>query len=232
MKLIYLQQVPFETPAHVGRWAAGRGFDVSGVHLFDGHKLPEVNDFDWLVVLGGPMSVSDRQRYPWLADEEDLIRRAVEARRVVIGLCLGAQLMAEALGGRVYSAGQREIGWHEVCLTGRGAHDSLLCDWPQRFHVFQWHAETFDIPPDAIHLFASEACHNQAFQYDRCAYALQFHLEMGEPQIRELIENSPDMSYEGPLVQSSEEMLELTGQHEPAARRLCERLLNSILQHC
>ena len=131
-----------------------------------------------LVVLGGPMSAGDIQEFPFLAIEQEWIREAVGRELPVLGICLGAQLLAKSLGARVYRNPRREIGWYEIELLPAAADDRLFRDGVPRETVFQWHADTFDLPAGAIHLARSPLCGNQAFRYGPRAYGVQFHVEM------------------------------------------------------
>jgi len=130
-----------------------------------------------LVVLGGPMNVDEVDRYPFLAHDVSWIRQAVESRLPVLGICLGAQLLAKALGARVYPSGVKEIGWYPIQMTPAAGHDPLFARSGTET-VFQWHGDTFDLPPGAVHLAHSRLCENQAFRHGPNAYGLQFHVEM------------------------------------------------------
>jgi GMP synthase (glutamine-hydrolysing) len=131
-----------------------------------------------LVVMGGPMNVDETDRYPFLADEVKWIRQAVEMGLPVLGICLGSQLLAKALGSRVVPSRVKEIGWYDVQLTDAAQTDPLFAGCNATEVVFQWHGDTFDLPPGAVQLARSSQCENQAFRYGRNAYGLQFHLEV------------------------------------------------------
>ena len=165
MRIQVLQHVPFEGPAGIADWASARGHRVSLVPLFDGALPPDPNDHEWLVVMGGPMSVHDEPSYGWLAPEKAAIRASIDAGRTVIGVCLGAQLIAEVLGGRVYPNREKEIGWMPIELTEAARMSDRFDFLPPSLEVFQWHGETFDLPQGSTHLARSTACENQAFLY-------------------------------------------------------------------
>ena len=137
-----------------------------------------VRSADLLVVLGGPIGAGDEARYPFLADELRLLEQRLAGDRPTLGICLGAQLMARALGGRVFGAGGKEIGWSPLFLSDAGAASALRHLGPDRTPVLHWHGDTFDLPPDAVHLAATPACENQAFRWGARGLALQFHAEV------------------------------------------------------
>lgn len=111
MKIHYLQHVPFELPEHISVWAKEKGHEITGTLLYENYYLPELSEFDLLVILGGPMGVDDEDKHPWLVLEKHFIKEAIQHRKLVIGICLGAQLIAEILGGKVYKNHYKEIGW-------------------------------------------------------------------------------------------------------------------------
>ncbi|HPR39228.1 MAG TPA: type 1 glutamine amidotransferase [Spirochaetota bacterium] len=190
MKRIHvLQHVPFETPGCIIHWAEDMGYPVSATHLYRGDTLPDVNDVDLLVVMGGPMSVHDTDIYPWLNDEKRFIHSAVSSGKGVAGICLGSQLIAEVLGSSVRSNGEKEIGWHRIFRAEESPLNSLFDLIPDGIKVFHWHGETFDLPGGAVHGFSSECCRNQAFLYDGRVLGLQFHLEVTPHLLHEMIDN-------------------------------------------
>ncbi|WP_423746554.1 type 1 glutamine amidotransferase [Haladaptatus sp. SPP-AMP-3] len=219
MQVHYLQHVPFEGPGTISDWATDQGHYLSGTHLYDSESLPDLDTFDWLVVMGGPMSVHDTDEYPWLAAEKELIRAAVDADKIVVGICLGAQLVAEALGGRVYEADTSEIGWFPVEATDKAAASPLFADLGETYEVFHWHGDTFDLPEGATRMARTDACANQAFVYGDRVVGLQFHLGSSSGTVNEIIENSGDLPDE-PFVQDAETMREAVEKIGPLERRL------------
>ncbi len=172
---------------------AARGVRVDYVRLFAGDGIPE--DFgaaSALVFLGGPMSVNDEARYAYLGAEKAIIRRALAANVPVLGVCLGAQLLAAAAGSRVFSGVRPEIGWEPISLTIDGRQDPMLSPLAHLAAVFHWHGETFDLPPGATRLAFSALTLNQAFRLGRWAYGLQFHLEVDASMIEAWVQAYPD----------------------------------------
>jgi GMP synthase-like glutamine amidotransferase len=208
MRLHYLQHVPFEGLGTIGEWAAAHGHTVRASHLYAGDALPQPEELDWLVVMGGPMSVSDEAAYPWLTGEKRFIAEAIGAGKHVLGICLGAQLIAAALGARVYRNHQKEIGWFPVEVTPAGKQSAVGQALGTQAEVFHWHGDTFDIPAGAVHLARSAACAHQAFSLDDRVIGLQFHLETTPAAARALIDNCPaDLAAPGAFVESSDAML-------------------------
>lgn len=156
-----------------------RGMRTEYVRLFAGDSIGDgVATAAALVFLGGPMSVNEEHRYPYLIAEKALIRRALETDTPVLGVCLGAQLLAAAAGSRVFPGPRPEIGWTPVSLTLEGRQDPVLGGVAELASVFHWHGETFDLPPGATRLAFSALTMNQAFCLGARAYGLQFHLEV------------------------------------------------------
>ncbi len=148
-------------------------------------RLPTVDDFTHIVLLGGPMNVYEEDRHPFLKPEDFFIKEAVQRGKRILGICLGAQLIAKALGARVYKAPVKEIGWYDISVTEEGAKDPLFSFRPKSFTAFQWHGDTFDLPLAGKRMASSSPVRNQAFRYGENAYGLQFHLEVVEGMIRE-----------------------------------------------
>jgi GMP synthase-like glutamine amidotransferase len=205
MKIHYLQHVPFEDLANIETWAKSHGHDLTRTRLFSDEALPEIAHFDWLIIMGGPMNIYENDKYPWLAREKEFIRQAIACDKIVLGICLGAQLMADVLGGIVRRNEYREIGWFPVNLTREGIASPIFAVLPERFVALHWHGDTFEIPPGAVQTAESRACINQAFVQGK-AIGLQFHLESSHDSIDHLLQNCADELTEGPYVQRPEEL--------------------------
>jgi GMP synthase (glutamine-hydrolysing) len=206
MRLHYLQHVPFEDLAGIEDWAKDRCHQISRTLLFDGQELPGMDEFDWLVIMGGPMNIYEEDKYPWLAREKRFIRDAIISNKIVLGICLGGQLIADVLGGKVRKNLYKEIGWHTVKLTPEGQESGIFGVLPNTFMAFHWHGDTFEIPPQALRAAESKACANQAFMLGK-AVGLQFHLESSMDSIDHLIGNCSDELVDGKYIQSPEEIL-------------------------
>lgn len=193
MKRVHVfQHVPFETPGCIIDWAKGNDYTLTTTRFFKGEPLPEPSSVDWLVVMGGPMSVHDTGLYPWLREEKRFIDSAVLRGKKIIGICLGSQLIAEVLGGNVRNNGKKEIGWHMIFRT-EACDNSLISETiPYGMKVFHWHGETFDIPHGAVHIASSECCGNQAFIFDNNVLGLQFHMEVTQPLLQDMVDNCRD----------------------------------------
>ena len=201
IRLHYIQHVPFEGIGYIETYAAQQGFEVSGTHVYQNERFPEIGEFDWLVIMGGPMSVYEDHIHPWISGEKKFISQAVFNNKTVIGICLGAQLIASALGARVYPNSRKEIGWFPVSLTPEAKTGEAFGGAPQTFMALHWHGDTFDIPSGAVHCCRSETCANQAFVYKRRVVGLQFHCEVTEKSLGALIENCRGELRESPTVQ-------------------------------
>ena len=169
-----------------------QGHQLSATHLYLGQSLPPLDTVDWLIVMGGPMGVYDESACPWLVEEKKYIRQAIDDGKIVLGICLGAQLIADVLGARVNKNNHREIGWFPIRRSPESKPSLFGKVFPESMTVFHWHGDTFDIPTGGVLLASSEACRNQAFSIDDRVIGLQFHLETTPDSARALIENGRD----------------------------------------
>lgn len=206
MRVHILQHVEFEGPGAAKAWLTAQGARVDYTRFFAPQaKLPDHRSLDLIIAMGGPMSVNDEAKYPWLREEKRFLGEAIRHGTPVLGICLGAQLIAAACGARVTTAPAREIGWFPVSAVD--ANDSGCFPFPAQTTVFHWHGETFDLPPGAVHLARSAACENQAFQLGRSVIGLQFHLEATPDSVDLLIRNcAGELADGGPWVQSETEI--------------------------
>jgi len=182
--VLVLQHVPHEGPGSLNSLLQTAGFRIHTLKFWpEAETEPAPENYQGLIVLGGPMGVYEADKYRHLAGEKMLIERAVKDNLPVLGICLGAQLLASALGARVYPSGIKEIGWYDLTPTQAAKDDPLFHHLRANEKVFQWHGDTFDLPHGAVHLASSPLCTNQAFRYGRNVYALQFHLEVDAKMI-------------------------------------------------
>lgn len=186
MRVQVFQHVSFEGSGSIGPWLDARGVAVGVTAFYQRHTVPDVAEIDGLVVMGGPMSVNDEQGYPWLVHEKRVIGEMIARGKPVLGVCLGAQMIANVLGAKVYPNPEKEIGWFPVRATP-SSPPSRVFGFPDECLVFHWHGETFDLPRNAVRLAATAACRNQAFQYGVNVIGLQFHLETTPGTARELV---------------------------------------------
>ncbi len=228
MRIHIIQHVAFEGPGAIGEWARERGHAVTVTEQFGKGQLPALEDFDFLVIMGGPMSANDDAKFPWLAGEKRLIADALSGQKAILGVCLGAQLLAQALGARIYRNREKEIGWFPVQLTPEAAASRLFSGLPVEMTVLHWHGETFDLPQGGVRLAQSGLCLNQAFEIEGRALGLQFHLEVQPEGLEGLIGNSAkDLAATGPAVQTGDEIrasAHLAQTLRPALYRILDSL--------
>ena len=205
MRLHYLQHVPFEGPANIEPWARAQGWEITATRLYAGESPPDPAAIDWLVVMGGPMNIYEEDSYPWLRAEKKFIGDAVSKNKIVLGVCLGAQLLADVLGGKVYRNAYKEIGWFPVELTPGAAASPVFSTLPHQFTAFHWHGDTFSIPPGAVLTAYSAGCRAQAFEYGGGrVIGLQFHLESSPESAGLLVQNCADELTGGKFIQDKE----------------------------
>jgi GMP synthase-like glutamine amidotransferase len=207
MNIHSFHHVPFEGLGSISQWANNHGHSIRRTRLYDDSSLPSLKSMDWLIVMGGPMNVHDHHKFPWLEQEKKYIEQAILAGKVVLGVCLGAQLIANVLGAEVRRNEFKEIGWFLVQKT-KEADRSLLCKvFPSEIVAFHWHGDTFDLPAGAIRLASSIACENQGFVYGDKVIRLQFHLEITKEGARQLVKHCAYEIVKGPCVQSAHAIL-------------------------
>jgi len=207
LRVHYLQHVSFEGLGSIEPVLNDKGHQLSSTQLYKNEPLPSVGDFDWLIVMGGPMGIYDYDQYPWLADEKQFIKAAIDSGKIVLGICLGAQLIADVMGARVYQNPHREIGWFNINPLPDVNFTILAPVFSAPIEVFHWHGDTFDIPEGAASLAESEACSRQGFIFDNRVVGLQFHLETTLSSASALIENCRDELDGSVYVQSEAAML-------------------------
>jgi GMP synthase-like glutamine amidotransferase len=207
LNIHYFQHVPFEGLGVIEKWVAKERCHLSATHFYESHSLPELDSIDWLIIMGGPMGVYDEAIFPWLIPEKEFVKKAIDAGKVVIGICLGAQLIASALGAPVYPNKEREIGWFPVQLTEAAKKNLFFSFMPTELSVFHWHGDTFDLPVGAELMAESSACKNQAFVSNDKVIGLQFHFEVDEHAIRGMVDGADAELQPGPYVQTATDII-------------------------
>ena len=216
--------VPFEGLGCMEQWISENNHTVSYTRFYEDYKLPNVDDIDWLIVMGGPMGVYDESVYPWLAEEKAFIKQAIKKGKVVIGICLGSQLIAEVLDAKVYPNKQKEIGWFNLQLTDEGRAEQLLNGFEDAFPVFHWHGDTFDLPVGSKCLFTSDITRNQAFIYNEKVLGLQFHFEVTAESMTEMVKNGLGELIACETIQSAEQILSQANFIESNNKKMVEIL--------
>ena len=207
LKIHCFQHVSHEGLGSIGEWISNSGHSLTATRFYESAGLPEITEFDWLIVMGGPMSVNDENQFTWLVSEKRFILEAIDRGKVVLGICLGSQLVSAALGARGYKNSEKEIGWFDIESTCYAKSGNLYFPPEGKTKVFHWHGDTFDLPENAIHLAYSKACKNQAYIYKEKVLALQFHLELTTVSLKEMIEKGRKELTQGKYVQTENEIL-------------------------
>lgn len=237
MRVVCFQHGPFEGPGLIEPWLRARGHELTTVRWWAGDLPPAPEAYDWLVVMGGPMNVYQHRDHPWLVAEKAALAAACAAGRRVLGVCLGAQLLADVLGGKVLQNPEREIGWWPVraAVAGAGAAGSGpgpaggRFAFPAEVTVLHWHGDTFTLPPGATRLAASAACAEQAFVWGERALGLQFHLEMDAAAVAAIAAGCADeLAAGGRWVQDAAALASGAREHGAAATALLHRLLAAL----
>jgi GMP synthase-like glutamine amidotransferase len=207
MRIHILQHVPFEEEGCIRDWCRENNFPVTRTRFFRNDPLPGKDNFDYLIIMGGPMGVYDEAQYPWLSAEKSFIKEAIGSGKIVLGICLGSQLIAGCLGSKVYPNKEKEIGWYNVMLTNEGRDEPILSGMLPETTVFHWHGDTFDLPEKAVNLVSSEGCKNQLFVYGNKVLGIQFHFEVTEESLTAMLENGKHELIPGKFVQDETAIL-------------------------
>ena len=207
MRIHCLQHVPFETPGNIEAWIKQNGHSISFTYFFNGGHLPASEDFDVLLIMGGPMSVHDEKDFAWLKKEKEFIAKTITEKKKILGICLGAQLIAEVLGGKVFSNKEKEIGFMPVHFTQGALQNALFKDFNESETVFHWHGETFDLPRGADPIASTPACINQAYSIGDNIMGLQFHLEVTPEIVKDMIKHEGHELVTAPYIHSAEKIL-------------------------
>jgi GMP synthase-like glutamine amidotransferase len=207
MRVHYLIHNEAEMPGAITTWANRNNFSQSFTILSQDQPLPDIDSFDLLVIMGGPMNIYEDDVYNWLKPEKAFIKKSMDQGKKVFGICLGAQLIADVLGAKVFKNITTEIGWYHISLTTEGEKSELVGNLNFSTPVLHWHGDTFSIPENAIHLLQSEACQNQAFSYNDNVLALQFHFEMNSDSLQTIIKLDRNSLQKSEWVMTEEEII-------------------------
>lgn len=227
MRVQIIKHIDFEGPGYIYDYMIQKGYAVDIKLMSHDLVLPEVKDFDFLILMGGPMGAYDQAIYPWLHTEKKFIASAIETGKKVLGVCLGCQLLADVLGAKVYPGPYREFGWYPVTLTNDGENSKFTKNFPKTFYPLHWHGDTFDLPKGAKLLASSEAYPNQLIAYESNVLGIQFHLEFRAEDIIDVAELGKLKSISGPWAQEAKDVY-TKRENFNAAHRLLEILLDSV----
>lgn len=232
--VLVLRQVAHEGLGTIAAALERKQAPYSIVNMFaEPPRSFEPRQWSGLIVMGGPMNVDETARHPFLADEVHWLRQAVEAELPVLGVCLGSQLLAKAMGGRVFANRVKEIGWYEVDFLSKASNDWLFADVASPTTVFHWHGDTFDLPSGAVRLARGSQCENQAFRFGRSAYGLQFHLEMTGEMIDDWLCEANNCGELAALDYIDPEVIRReTPQWLPAMQQMANRVFQRFAELC
>ena len=223
MNFRVLQHAAFEGPGEIAAWAGQHGHSVGVHHLYRGDSLPALDAFDRLVVMGGEMNIYQYRDWPWLRAEQEFIQAALAQGKRVVGICLGAQLIADALGARVFQNAEHELGWLPIAWTDEAR--AIFPGVPASTTVLHWHGDTFELPAGATRLAASTGCPEQGFLIANKCLGLQFHLEVDPSLVKEFVEGQGEWPT-GPYTQTPEAILSESASYCDQNRRLLHGMLD------
>jgi GMP synthase-like glutamine amidotransferase len=227
MNALVIKHIDVEGPGLIEHCLKQEKIPYQILNLKPSVRFPKLEDITHIVLLGGPMNVYEEDRYPFLREEDLFIKEAIQRGKAILGICLGAQLIAKALGAKVFKAPVKEIGWYDVSLTKIGVQDPLFSGLPKTFPVFQWHEDTFEIPKSGKLIATSSPVSHQAFRYGEKVYGLQFHLEVTEEMIQEWIETYEE-EFKGPQASPPSSKAEIMNETEIKIETYIRRGLNFL----
>lgn len=223
------QHVAFEGMGAIEQWLNDNNFNISYTRFYENNVLPDIDNIDWLIIMGGPMSINDEEAYPWLVQEKQFIQNCIAQQKTVIGICLGSQLIAGAMGCNVYKNKIKEIGWFPIIRLAN-TNFTREIDFPDIITVFHWHGETFDLPKDGILIASSENCKNQIFTVGKNVIGFQCHLETTETSLKALADNCADEINPKPFIQTAKEMIQQYPKHANQMHQLLFKMLDHQLR--
>lgn len=229
MHIHYFQHDHFEDLGYISNWASENDFTTSVTRLDLNQSLPMLHEYDWLVILGGKMSVNDTVEFPWLTAEIQFIKQAIESKKIVIGICLGSQLIAKALGTKVFKNSIPEMGFWPIHFTPATKLDDVFNHFPDTLTVMHMHFDTFELPAEATNMAKSGITHCQAFRFKENVFAFQFHFEITVENAALFIQETETELVYGAFTQSTETMLSLS-KHCTINNLYFGKILNQIAE--
>ncbi len=229
MHIQCLQHVAYEGPACIRGWAARDGHELTVFRPTEGDEFPTISDFDLLIVLGGPYAAYNNESHAWLAREKALISNVIAGQGHMLGICLGAQLAAAALGAAVFTQQYKEIGWFQVVRSPAAATSVFGRRLPASIEAFHWHGDTFDLPDGAVRLASSDACKNQGFSFEERIVGLQFHLEPSADWVSGLIRRDAEQLVPAPFIQTAGQMTADDSRY-PRVNKVMDSILDEFAQ--
>lgn len=229
MRAHCLQHESFEGLAALEPWFLAKEFVITYTKFFESADFPSVKDIDFLIIMGGGMSVNDEAAFPWLVKEKAFVREFIHTGKPVVGICLGSQIIAAALGARVYRNNVKEIGWFPITKV-KGGNFAIFADMPQELTVFHWHGETFDLPDGAVHIAESSVCKHQIFQYGEKTIAFQCHFETTPESLAGISSECASELIDAPFIQSAEKMKSLASKYCPSMQKVLFSVLEKLIK--
>ena len=226
MRIHFIQHMPFENPGTIADWAKEKNYSTTYTKIFENTDFPSIDSFDMLVIMGGVMGVYEENTYAWMNAEKSFIKKSIKANKKILGICLGAQFVAEALGANVFPHTKKEIGWFEVEKINQ---HKLTENLPQTFATFHWHGDTFTLPENAIHLFKTNACEQQGFLYNDRVAGLQFHMEVKEDLLNGMTENERAELIKADYVQTEDDIKNLTPKYIGQQKKFMYEFLEAFI---
>lgn len=231
MKIHALLHASFESVGCIESWAFHNNHSLSCTNTYLNEPLPDINTFDFLIIMGGPQSPREQNIYPYLTKEINLIKSSIDANKLILGFCLGAQLIAEALGATTPRSPEKEVGIWPITLTDEGKKDTLFKSFDNSFNVIHWHNDMPGIPKGAVLLASSAGCPHQAFRYMDRVYGLQFHMEITQDNAKTMCFHCADDLKPSKFTQSKEDLLNSDfSSINQKMNLILDRLTNEVLE--
>lgn len=207
MRIHTIIHAPFEKAGAIEKWATDKGYQLLATHTYRGEKLPSLSAVDFLVIMGGPQSPAELDKYPYLREEITFTRQIIDHKKPVLGICLGAQIISESLGAKTEHSPNKEVGIFPIQLTTDGEDDPIFKQFPKIFEVIHWHNDMPGIPEGSLVLAKSDGCPRQAIRYSNRVYGLQFHMEMTSELLTGMVKHCPQDLNPGRYIQETTKLL-------------------------